>query len=194
MPLVISILLSLYLAYSIALFREPIEKTIDITESAARKFVMSKEGNGIAYLTTGPIFSQFSVGCESGLFITIGFSPHCVVLTYDGKPGIVELYIPKYIIDEFSNLEDVHVENPHSFETNIPFQKLNQSTYATIRIDVPSEHSVIKIFGWEGKPVISHFHYKTIFYAFVLFFLLYIPSFILWSYSEKLMAHLKRKR
>jgi len=151
---------------------------------------MSKDADGIAYLTTGPTFSQFYLGCDSEMITS--FYPTCIVLTYDGKPGIVELYIPKYIIDEFSNLKDVHVEENKIFDKNIPFQKLDNDRYATVRLDIPSGHTLVKIFGWKGEPAVSNFHYKIIIWSYGLFFPLFFVGFILFASFERLSGYMKR--
>jgi len=48
----------------------------------------------ITYRTTGPIFSYSNLGCNplpdlTGFFL----EQNCLILNYDGEPGIVELMI-----------------------------------------------------------------------------------------------------
>lgn len=115
----------------------PIQKNLNIeTQLFTREFVDSKKGETLEYLTTGPIFTAFEFYCDRSNWGWFRFSSSlsCLKLSYDGKPGIVELYIKR----EFPKITQVAYDGPSSYNWPIPYQILREDNYYTkIRIELP---------------------------------------------------------
>lgn len=151
---IISILIGLHYGINIGISNQPIERDIQIPESATRKLVKQYEyehnrvGN-ISYLTTGTTLSYFGYSCEPGPGSYAPGGPSCLYFGYD-EPGKVELEIPKYLIDEFPIIDEVYHEQPYSiFGKQIPFQVISEEDkpYVTVRIDVPSNQTIFTVRG-----------------------------------------------
>lgn len=150
---IISIVIGVYGGYLMALSKIPITKDIEIPEipdNQSMKLVNQaryehyRVGN-ISYLTTGPSFSQFVYSCYPSVGSAPG-GPSCLALAYDGKPGIVELKIPKYLIEEFPRIDEVHYDGPFFLDESFPFQVIEEnSSFVTLRIQIPSNHTVVSI-------------------------------------------------
>jgi hypothetical protein len=161
--LLVSVILSIIggpsLGYLIAVSKEPIHKEIDIPDSATRSFVMGEGLDGIAYRSTGPIFSHFVHSCEpSPVSYATDFSPSCIYLGFNGKPGVAELDIPRYIIHEFPIIDEVYYDGPLTLDERIQFEIVKQdNSSTTIRVQVPPDHNGITISG-SDEGSISPFH------------------------------------
>ena len=152
----LSILGGSYFGYLIALSNAPIEKNIDISEFVTTKLVRQAtyehySSGEISYLTTGPSFSQFVYSCEPGPGTAPG-GPSCLVFAYEGIPGLVELKIPKYLIEEFPVITEViSVDLPFN-NKQIPFQIISEDdSFMTVRIELPANYDVIEIHGTSGR-------------------------------------------
>jgi len=193
---IISVLIGSYYGYNIGISNQPIERDIQIPESATRKLVKQYEwvhyriGN-ISYLTTGTTLSNFGYGCEPGPGSYAPGGPSCLTFRYDEMPGKVELEIPKYLIDEFPIIDEVYHEQPYSiFGKQIPFQVISEedNPHVTVRIDVPSNQTGFTVSGTsEGLLSTSASEAK---YAptFLISFGLFFPLLILYVFSKKLVA------
>jgi hypothetical protein len=180
---IISILIGLHYGYNIVISTQPIERDIQIPESATRKLVeqhaheQHRVGN-ISYLTTGTTLYFFEYGCEPDIRSFGPGGPSCLHFGFD-EPGKVELEIPKYLIDEFPSIDEVYHDLPDSiFGKQIPFQVINEedNPYVTVRIDVPSNQTEFKVdVGREKYWLIP----ASSFLLFWLFFILYVVSKLL---------------
>lgn len=79
----------------------------------------------ITYQTLGPEIESFSLGCASSIVYDFGPAYNCLVLKYDGKPGIVDLRIPDDLIKELPTIVKVDV----FFLKSIPFQIISQDSF-----------------------------------------------------------------
>ena len=110
----------------------------------SHEFVYSN-GDTLEYLTTGSMFSEFSFHCDNAYWKR-WLSPtlYCLKLSYDGKPGIVELYIDR----KFPHLSYVNY-GPGNWP--IPFQLLEVDTnYTKLRIELPSAWA----FNWGSNLIL----------------------------------------
>jgi hypothetical protein len=203
--LIVSIIISAiggpYFGYMLALSMAPIEKDIDIPEIATRKLVgqvnhqpQNTSELSISYLTTGPTFYQFGYGCYPGSQSGGDpFTPNCLVLFYDGKPGMVELEIPKHLITKFPAIDEVSHGDWSLPDKEIPFQIIREdSSYTTIRIDVPSNYTEISVLGSdEGSS--SPFLNKLIGWIFILTVSLWFLCLILYVLSKTLPQIIREK-
>ena len=168
--------------FLIALHFQPLEKNIEIDESAALNLVKYREHDekGIYYLTTGPIFSSFHLSCYGGqdLPITIGYidsSYHCFQLAYNGRPGVVELLIPK------SSLGELSINNAYiGFYNPIPFQRVNEDDlYVKLRVELPANEERIQLSEYSG------FHIDAIQWGFLVFFAtLFVYLSLCWIFRK----------
>ena len=198
---IISILIGLHYGNNIGISNQPIETDIQIPESATRKLVKEywwenyRAGN-ISYLTTGTTLSNFGYGCEPGLGYYAPDGPSCLKFRYDEIPGIVELEISKYLIDEFPIIDEVYHEQPFSiFGKQIPFEVINEehNPYVTVRIDVPANQYEFTVSGSrEGLLSTSASEAK---YAptFLIAFGLFFPLLILYGISRKFVVIILNK-
>lgn len=183
-----SIIIGSYIGYLIALSKQPIIKTIDFPEKANRKSVEQAEyerhgvGN-ISYLTTGPTFSQFVYSCEPSVSYSTG--PSCLAFAYDGKPGKVEMSLPKYLIEEFPKIDEVYYNGPLLMNGPIPFQITREDdSFVTMRIEIPPKYDVVTVSGSnEGSE--SPFQRYFFGWGFTMSTILFISITILYAILNK---------
>lgn len=171
----ISVLAGPYFGYLFTLSMAPIEKVIDIPETAIRKFVNQVDyqrhrAGEISYITTGPIFSSFRYGCYPGTASGGNpLIPNCLVFYYDGKPGVIELKIPRDFISDFPLIDEVSHGDWSFPDKEIPFQRINEnSTYTSVRIEVPSNYTEISVIGSDKGPEFSTYINKLYGWSFIL--------------------------
>lgn len=177
--LIVSISISVsagpYFGYLFALSMAPIEKVIDIQESAIRKFVKQADDqrhrpSNISYITTGPTFSLFGYGCYPGT--ASGGNPvipSCLVFYYDGKPGVVELKIPTELISEFPLINEVSHGDWSIPDKEIPFQRISEDdVYTLVRIEVPPNYTEISVLGSDKGSEFSPYINKLYGWSFIL--------------------------
>jgi hypothetical protein len=135
--IITAVVVALYLYYTYVPF-EPVQKDLNIESEAMRKFVHSKKGETLEYLTTGPTFTQFDFYCDGtnwGFLRFFSPSLTCLKVFYDGKPGIVEFYIER----NFLPITQVAYDGALTNNWPIPYQILRENTNSTkIRIELPS--------------------------------------------------------
>jgi hypothetical protein len=188
----LSLLGALYIGYNVALYREPIEKNIVFTAPAIKNLVKqvdyehNRVGN-ISYLTNGPTFSQFIISWSSPMpapYAPIdNDSPSSLALAYDGKPGVVQLKIPKDLNKEFPLIFEAYTEGILYIPEQIPFQIISEdNSYVILRIDVPPNHDVIKV---SGRTVEDSLEVPPLFFltAFFSGALVFIATLILYHVS-----------
>jgi hypothetical protein len=122
-------------------------------------------------------------GCYSGGEFGIGAGYNCLVLRYDGGPGVVELKIPSYRLKDFQWMRTIEASgNP------IPFQRTSQdSNYFTIRIDLPSDDK-IELKGGDHFPLwLDYLGNASMFTGLVIIctFFLFIPSYHIFQYVKR---------
>jgi hypothetical protein len=195
---VISVLAGSYWGYLIAIESQPIEKAIRLPETATKKLVKQayyehhRVGN-MSYLTTGPIFSQFVYSCEPGPGSYASGGPSCLALAYDGKPGLVQLEIPKYLISEFPKIDEVYFNDLFSvLPKQIPFQVTEENnSYVTVRIDIPSNHTGLEISGRTEGSLSSLFFNRLFGWGFSLSVVLFIVCLIVYWFSKKYILQIR---
>jgi hypothetical protein len=117
---------------------------------------------------------------------------------YDGKPGIVELEIPKYLISEFPRIDEVYYEDFSILGKQIPFQVNSEdNSYVTIRIDVPSNNTVFEVGGTDGGLLSTSAYGRIFGFKFIIGFLVSLVLFFLfmilhWA-SKKLVTLIRNK-
>ena len=183
-----------------ALSKQPIIKEIDIPQTATRKLVNQSQYEhyrvgSISYLSTGPTFSQFVYSCEPAVGTYAPGGPSCLAFTYDEKPGIVELYIPKYLIIEFPVINEVFYDGPFFLDEPIPFQIIKEdSSYVTLRIEIPSKYNVVTVSG-SGEGSISPFLRYQLGWSFIISVLMFFLILTLFAIiMSKLEYFAKRNR
>lgn len=134
--IITAVVVTLFIQTTGVLSFGPIQKNLYIEPQLLKRQSVHSKGNTIEYLTTGPIFSEFSFFCDRGNWGGwVKTSPplYCLKLSYDGKPGIVELNIDR----KFPHVSNVAYDALINFP--IPFQILKADTdNTTIRIELPS--------------------------------------------------------
>jgi hypothetical protein len=186
----LSILIGIHYGYNTVISTQPIERDIQIPESATRKLVEQhahehhRVGN-ISYLTTGTTLYFFEYGCEPGIFeYYVPGGPSCLHFGFD-EPGKVQLEIPRYLIDEFPVIDQVYHGDHNIFGKQIPFQVINDedNPYVTVRIDVPFNYTIFTVSGRSGGlfsiPASGGNPSMMLVYSFLsfwLFFILYVVS------------------
>jgi hypothetical protein len=114
--------------------------------------------------------------------------PSCIVFQYEGIPGLVELKIPKYLIEEFPVITEVlSVDLPFN-KKQIPFQIISDdASFMTVRIELPANYDVIEIQGTQEGSMYSHspFLNKVFGLGFILSFTLWIVCFIGYTTVKK---------
>lgn len=200
LSIVISVSAGPYFGYLFALSMAPIEKVIDIPESAVRKFVKQADDQRhrvgeISYITTGPTFSLFYYGCYPGS--ASGGNPvipSCLVFYYDGKPGVVELKIPRDLISEFPLINEVSHGDWSIPDKEIPFQRINEnSAYTLVRIEVPPNYTEISVLGNDKGSEFSPYINKLYGWSFILTVGLWFLSLILYVLSKALLPVIVKK-
>lgn len=202
----ISLLSALYIGYNVALYLEPIEKNIVFTAPAIKNLVKQagyqlNRVSNISYLTTGPTFSQFIISWSSPIPVPYApiekDYPSSLTIAYDGKAGIVQLKIPKDLIKEFPLIFEVYTEGIFDIPKQIPFQIISEdNSYVTLRIDVPSNHDVIKVGGRtvEGSlEVPSLFFGRAFSLGGLVFFATLMLYYILPLIFKKYMVIIKKR-
>lgn len=195
---IISVVVGLYSGYLMALSKEPIVKEIDIPETAIRKIVNQSQHEhyrvgSISYLSTGPTFSQFVYGYEPGPESYGPGGPSCLAFAYDGKPGIVELYIPKYLIVEFPVINEVFHDGPFFLDEPIPFQiKREDSSYVIIRIETSSKYNVVTVSGDEEGSVSPFLRY-LLGWGFTFSGSIFFLSLILYIIIKNRLGYLQKR-
>lgn len=150
----------------------------------------------ISYLTTGTTLSQFGYGCEPATGSYAPGGPSRLAFAYDGKPGIVELEIPKYLISEFLIIDEVYFDVDFSpLGKQIPFQVISEdNSYVTVRINVPSNHTGFKVSGRSEGPLSSSPYVNRSFgWGYILSVALFFLFLILYVFSEKLVAIIRNR-
>ena len=181
-----------------ALSKEPIIKEIDIPETAIRKLVNQSQYEhykvgSISYLSTGPTFSQFAYSCEPGPVSYGPGSPSCLAFAYDGKPGIVQLYIPNYLIVEFPVINEVFYDGPFFLDEPIPFQIIREdSSYVTLRIEIPSKYNVVTVSG-SGEESVSPFLRYLFGWGFTFSVSIFFMSLILYVIIKNRLGYLQKR-
>ena len=195
---IISVVVGVYSGYLMALSKEPIIKEIDIPETATRKLVNQSHYEhyrvgSISYLSTGPTFSQFVYSCELGAGSYAHGSASCLVFAYDGKPGIVELHTPKYLIVEFPVINEVFYNGPFFLDEPIPFEIIKEdSSYVTLRIEIPSKYTVVTVSG-SGEGSVSPFLRYLLGWGFSLSGLIFFLSLILYVIIKNKLGYFAKK-
>jgi len=177
----------------------PIEKVINMPESVTRKLVNQADvernrPSNISYTTSGPTLSLFDYSCYPGS-VSGGDStiPSCLAFYYDGKPGVVELKIPKYLISEFPFIKEVSHGDWSLPDKEIPFQRIGEDDANTIvRIDVPSNYTKISVLGDKDSGS-SPFRDKLIGWGFILSVGLWFLCLILYALSKTFIPSIGRK-
>jgi hypothetical protein len=146
-------------------------------------------GNGgtINYRTTGPILSSFSLGCDFSIS-AYDFGPdhNCLVLNYDGEPGVVELMIPNEVIKEFPSIGYAQV----FFLRPIPFERVSHDElFTVIQIDLPAGYNQFEAVGGDPLPLVNF-----IFLAGGFGFIIFILALVIFALVSKRISVLKNKR
>jgi hypothetical protein len=178
--LAISLLSAALFGYLIALYFQPIETEIEFNGPTRRMGVSEKDGSHtINYITTGPTFSSFNKGCPPVGTLDLGPFYNCLVMKYDGSPGIVQINIPSNFL-EFDWFE--RVTDP--LRRQVPFQRIAQDPFYTIlRIQLPDNSNEISLVGGSNSPpeerfLITAFAMGTGVFFLTLFFIFEVPNFI----------------
>jgi hypothetical protein len=85
-------------------YSQPKEGPIAINEYLIPGLIKQTNGPGtMPYMSTGTIFSSFEYVCHNL------YDPNynCLILNYDGKPGVVELRIPSYLLKDLPWIRSV---------------------------------------------------------------------------------------
>ena len=196
--IIISAFVGVYSGYIMALSKEPMIKEIDAPETSIMKFVNQSQYEhyrvgSISYLSTGPTFSQFVYSCEPGPGSYGPGGPSCLAFAYDGKPGLVELYIPKYLIKEFPVINEVFYDGPFFLDEPIPFQITKEdSSYVTVRIEIPSKYTVVTVSG-NGEGSVSPFLRYLFGWSFAFSGSIFFLSLILYVIIKNKLGYLTKK-
>jgi hypothetical protein len=198
--IVISVSVGPYSGYLMAISMAPIEKVIDIPESANRKFVKQADdqrhrAGEISYITTAPTFSIFDYGCYPGSASSGNpVIPSCLVFYYDGKPGVVELRIPRELINKFPLINEVSHGDWSLPDKEIPFQKISEdSAYTVVRIEVPPNYTKISVLGNDKGSEFSPYLNKLYGWSFILTVGLWFLCLILYVLSKTLAPAIVKK-
>lgn len=148
--------------------------------------VIGNDGT-IYYRTTGPILSSFNLGCTpSPGGYDFGPDHNCLVLDYDGEPGIVELMIPNEIIKEFPSIGYADV----FFLKSLPFERISQDDlFTVIQIDLPAGYNQFQAVGGDPLPLVNF-----IFLAGGFGFIIFILALLIFGLASKRIMVLKNKR
>lgn len=168
-----------------AFYSQSKEGPIAINENLIPGLIKQKDGSGtIPYMSTGPTFSSFEYGCHNLYTPTY----NCLILDYDGKPGVVELRIASYLLKDFPWIRSVEVFS----QKQISFQRTEQDTVqSTFRIDVPSNHKTITLIGGPEMPRWADYVVYALMFSCVMFF---VSMFFIFFISKLLeRAKLKSK-
>lgn len=143
-------------------------------------------GYTVAYKSTGPVFSSFSLGCEPSM-LSYDFGPphNCLILNNNGKAGIVELKISNSLISEFQPIGNVRV----FYLRTIPFQIIgNDDYYTVLRIDIPAGYNEISVVGGVYSPGIKFV------WASLFGFIIFILTGVIYTLCVEWVKTLKIKR
>jgi hypothetical protein len=130
----------------LAIAWQPNKSSVLMDSPSIYGLLREKNGPGyIQYQSTGPTFSSFAYGCN-GLYDP---SHNCLHLYSDGKPGIVQVKISSFPLNDFPWIGNVKV-----YSHGLPFQRVSQdSNQTTLRFEAPSNYTSITLQGGLNVPL-----------------------------------------
>jgi len=130
----------------------PPETEIELDSETVAKVARDSDSNKeIQYLTTGPTISWFHESFFPD-FLSGQVFGHLELKT-DGKKGVLQLSIPKTLMQELEMKEVGKVTGGISSES-LPFQVLTtDSSFEVIRIDVPEGDNLLAILSQTSTPL-----------------------------------------
>jgi hypothetical protein len=187
-----AIIIGLAFGNILAVYYHPKEVIIDPLDGNVRSHNLQYNLETITYKTirdSGPVFSTLQKGCFNYGEFGLGSGYRCLILRYDGGPGVVELKIPSDLIKDFQWVRTIEASG-----VPIPFQRIIQdSQYSTFRVDVPTAtkyHNEIRLMRGDGGHIplwLDYLGNAAMFsgIGIILAFFLFIPSYYVFEYVKR---------